>query len=219
MSKLDFNTAKSEFEAVVEGFYEDSPSRQMARQKLQHVRSLGTTGSPLYRAALEEMAGGLGTNNAKRTRNNPILVKGRKVREREEERENITKRKVPRMGLKSKSLYHVLKLWSTDNGTPLINEPVIDVYNLPSLPKESVRDKDKDKDKDSGKRKRVEDVLNEEQQEESRETLLEDMVKRAKESKARDVKVLAERETLYHPRLLALEDMTKVPLVTRPKDE
>lgn len=213
---MNFKKAKSEFEHAIEGAMEDSPSRQMARQKLQHVRSLGNTGSPLYRAALEEMAGGLGqvhtcflslvlkTNTIKgkrRPQNVSIL---------------LNRRKVPRKGLQNKSLYHLLKLWSTDNGTPLISEPIIDVYNLPPVPVVDAVVAPVPSHTPKKKRAAVEALLKRKSSaSSSSEELLQDVVKHAKQRKVEVLKELEDREQLYDTRLSSLEEKTNVKLTKK----
>ncbi len=200
----DFQVAKLEFEAVVNNALEDSPSRQLARQKLQKVRSLrgGATASPLYHAVLEDMIGGsLGPAKKSSKSTAPrghVLLQGRRVSKAE---------------LQGASLYKLARLWMADSPQP--EEPPhssIDVFNLPPLPPRSDNTPDKTPKADADKARAVEARMCDKREcTLSIEELRAETVLAAKRSRAQHVAELDAKEK-GSARLLHLEARTNVSL-------
>ena len=183
---------------------EDSPSRQFARQKLQKVRNMNaTSSSPLYRAALEEMAGGLGTSSRKRGRWQPqgfVSVHGRKM---------------PRNEVDDATLYQLARLWMLDTATPCDDsEPTIDIFNLPPVSASKQRSTCLSEEKKLANRIAVEKMMQEAGRDPSEniDALREELQNRSKASRRKLVSELLAIEAESAERLRRFEDKTGIRL-------
>ncbi len=198
----DFQVAKLEFEAVVNNALEDSPSRQLARQKLQKVRSLrGTaTASPLYHAVLEDMiGGGLGSGKKSARHGAPrghVLLHGRRV---------------PKAELQGATLHKLARLWLLDSPTAQEQDSSIDVFNMPPLPPREYAEPAAEPAGRPTKRAAVEQVLHGGGVRETAEQLRAQVVQRGRRSRAAHIAQLKAQEK-QSARLLHLEARLNVSL-------
>jgi hypothetical protein len=212
----DYQQAKREFDLVVSNALEDSPSRQLARQKLQKVRSLrgGAASSPLYHAVLEDMIGGLGSGKKRHgaasagtpshshsapTKSGFVVFFGRRV---------------PRAELQGASLYKVARLWMLDSpSTEAASDAPIDVFNMPPLAAPSEPPLRAQRSGDQNKSKRVEALIRgKRERADSIEELRQQMLQSAKKSRQQELARLAAVEKNSSARLLHLEARTNVSL-------
>ena len=214
----DYQQAKREFDLVVSNALEDSPSRQLARQKLQKVRSLrgGAASSPLYHAVLEDMIGGLGST--KKGRNNSNNSNSNNNNNNNNTNTNTKGfaifygRKVARSELAGASLYRLARLYMLDAPThEQIPESSIDVFNLPPAP--TIVSAAPARLGDPEKARAVESSLkNKRTRLESTDDLRQQKLENAKKSRTAELTRLEERERTYSARLLHLETRTNVSL-------
>lgn len=163
------------------------------------MRHSTATSSPLYRAALEEMAGGLGHG-------------GKKHKVQEAGYVLIKARKVPKSDISSGSLYRVMQSWVNDSGVALEEpEQQIDVFGLPKLPATFGSNHFAKEDATSKKRGAVEKLLSSSSsgKQQKKEDLLDELKKRAKREREETVEDMRKQESLCEERLAHLDRKTK----------
>lgn len=174
----------------------------------------GATSSPLYRAALEEMAGGLGSGRRRPASSGPstpsrstvvrfALVEGRKVAKRVlEERP---------------SLYGLAHRWMQD--TPMAShtpEPPLDVFNLPSPPPPPPLPPALSSEMRSAKRAKVDELVaspaSRKNGQVEAEVLRANLLEHAKQERRRTLEQMRQAEIQCGARLTHLEETTTVRL-------
>ena len=155
------------------------------------VRNMNAaSSSPLYRAALEEMAGGLGSSKKRaRAGGGFVILQGHKVPKSELEEEP--------------SVYQLARLWMLNSSTVCDDaEPSIDIFNLPAAPLSIYRPALLTEDEKSSKRTAVDALVGDDSvQTPTVEELREQLLSRGKAARSRDVAGLQAVEALSSDRM------------------